>query len=330
MASLLLSLTRMLNLSFLIVTSGHLPEAYFLAFHLASRAQRFAIVNVARPTGSYLRALRRLRRTRGALYVADLLLARLADAAVMPIVQRMLPPGSGAFPEVDARFVEHILAQQPHIDCTDPHAPEVLEFVRTFGPDYILLAGCPILKESFYGLARHGALNRHLGMLPEFRGCDCPWWAFALDRPESAGYSIHIVSERVDAGDVVLRRCVPVQDDPSLPRYLRRLQREASEAFVGVLDRVLHGASLLGLPQHGAGRYYPPAGLVTQLRAQRNYARAFRSASLTLTPKRARGEPRPLGEAPHLRPGDARIHGGLADPRAEAAVGAADDALPAD
>jgi methionyl-tRNA formyltransferase len=276
----------MLNLKFVIVTSGRLPEAYFLAFHLDSRRQRLAIVDVARPAGSYLQVLRRLRRTRGALYVADLLLARLTDRLLAPIVRPTLPPGSGAFPEVDAGRIEQILARHPYIECTDPHAPEVLDFVRTFGPDYILLAGCPILKECFYGLARHAALNRHLGMLPEFRGADCPWWAFALERPELAGYSIHVVNERVDAGDVLLRRCVAVQDDRSLPRYLRRLRREASEAFVEVVDQLLHGAPPPREPQNGGGRYYPPAGLVTQLRACRNYARLLRSATLTLTPKR--------------------------------------------
>jgi methionyl-tRNA formyltransferase len=277
----------MLNLKFVIVTSGHLPEAYFLALHLASRAQRFAIVNIARPTGSYLRVLRRLRRTRGALYVVDLLLVRLIDLVMARLVRRKLPPGSGAFPEVDTGVIEEILDRYPHIDCTDPHAPDVLEFVRTFDPDYILVAGCPILKPCFYGLARHAALNRHLGMLPEFRGSDCPWWTFALDRPDNAGYSIHVVSERVDAGDLVLRRWVDVQDDPSLPRYLRRLRRDASEGFVEVLDRLLHGAPLPREPQNGTGRYYPPAGFVTQLRAQRNYARILRSASLTL-PQNAR------------------------------------------
>src|SRR5262249_16142463 len=91
-ASLLLSVTRMRNLSFVIFTSGHLPERYFLAFHLASRPQRFAIVNVARPASSYLSVLRRLRRTRGTPYVVDMLLARLADAITLPIVRRMLPP----------------------------------------------------------------------------------------------------------------------------------------------------------------------------------------------------------------------------------------------
>ena len=286
-ASLLLSLTRMLSLNFMIVTSGNLPEAYFLARALAVRRQRFAIVNVTRSAVRHVRVLRRLHRTRGALYLVDLLLARLTDLLLLPIVRTMTPLPFRSFPEIDARVIEHILAQYPHIDCTDPHAPEVLEFVRAFGPDYILLAGCPILKPCFYGLARRATLNRHLGMLPDFRGSDCPRWAFALDRPESAGYSIHIVSERVDAGDVVLRRSVSVQSEPSLPRYVQRLQREASEGFVEVVDRLLHDAPLTREAQNGVGRYYPPAGLVTRLRAHRNYARVVRSVSPTLTPERA-------------------------------------------
>ena len=93
-------------------------------------------------------------------------------------------------------------------------------------------------------------------------------------------------SERVDAGDVVLRRRVPIAE-PSLQRYLRRLRREASHGFVEVLDDLLRGVPLPRELQHGAGWYCPPAGLVTKLRAQHNYARLLRSASLTLTPKSA-------------------------------------------
>ena len=276
----------MLDLDFLIVTAGDLPEAYFLAACLALRTQRFAIVNVLRPAASHLRALARLRRTRGVFYVTDLLLARLVDAPLVALYRRFAPTGVGAFPEVDAALVQRMRTEHPHLDCADPHAPEVLEFVRAFGPDYILLAGCPILKGTFYGLARRGALNRHLGVLPDLRGADCPLWAFALNRPESAGYSIHMVSERVDAGDVVLRRRVPIAE-PSLQRYLRRLRREASHGFVEVLDDLLLGVPLPRELQHGAGWYCPPAGLVTKLRAQHNYARLLRSASLTLTPKSA-------------------------------------------
>ncbi len=259
---------------FLIVTTADLPEAYFLASFLETWGQVFALVNiVARPASNTLEVLTRLRRKRGALYVTDLLLARAMDALAVPAYRHLAPEGFGAFPEVDARVIRHIRSRHPTLDCTDPHAPEVLSYVRDFEPDYILLAGCPILKPSFYGLARHGALNRHLGVLPDFRGSDCAVWAFAQGKPESAGYSIHVVSERVDAGDVVFRRRVPVGDEPSLARYLKTLRREASKGFVEVIARVLQGAPLPSVPQDGKGRYYPPAGLSTRLQAHWNYQR---------------------------------------------------------
>ncbi len=249
----------MQDLGFVIVTSGGLPEAYFLAVCLAFRAQRFAVVDIARPATSRLRALSRLRRTRGAWYVIDLALARLLDALLVPLYRRIARPDAGAFPEVDAEVVHQIRTRYPHLDCSDADAPEVPDFVRSFAPDYILLAGCPILKPTIYGLARRCALNRHLGALPGLRGSDCPLWAFALGRPEWAGYSIHVVNERVDAGDVVLRRQV-IAGEPSFQQYLRRLRREASDGFVEIIDRLLQGAPLPRGPQSGGGRYCPPAG----------------------------------------------------------------------
>jgi folate-dependent phosphoribosylglycinamide formyltransferase PurN len=258
----------------MIVTSADLPEAYFLADFLASRAQRFAIVNiVSRPLSSQIRVLARLRRNRGSVYVADLLLARLVDLTRTPVDRRRASRRLRAFPDIDAGVVRRIRSRYPCLDCRDPHAPHVIDFVRTFGPDVLLLAGAPILRPSLYGLARRTALNRHLGLVPEFRGSDCTLWAFALDKPESAGYSIHVVKERVDAGDVVLRRPVAVRDETSLVEYLQRLQHEASNGFVEVIERLLDDTPLPRVSQEGTGRYFPPAGWSIRRRAERNFAR---------------------------------------------------------
>jgi folate-dependent phosphoribosylglycinamide formyltransferase PurN len=243
-------------------------------------AAPFALVNiVGRPLGNQLRVLRRLRRNRGLAYVADFLFARAWDGIAMWMRRNELRHAVRAFPEIDARRVREIRARHPHLDCHDPHAPHVLEFVRGHAPDYILLAGAPFLRPSFYGLARQAALNRHLGLLPDFRGSDCAIWALALNRPDQVGYSIHVVNERVDGGDVVLRRPLPVNGDATLDDYLRRLRREASEAYVGVVSGLLRGATLRALPQARRGPYFPPAGWTTQRRAVRNYARAAGGAS---------------------------------------------------
>ena len=262
-------------LSFLILTTADLPEAYFLGAFLESMAAPFALVNiVGRPVANQLTVLSRLRRNRGLRYVVDLLLARAVDRVELRLRRTALARAPRAFPEVDAQLVRGLRARHQHLDCDDPHAPEVLDFVRAQAPDYILLAGAPFLRPAFYGLARHGALNRHLGLLPDFRGSDCAIWALALDQAESVGYSIHIVNERVDGGDVVLRRPLPIAGDATLEDYLRRLRRVASEAFTGVIGRLLSGEALRALPQARRGPYYPPSGWTTQRRALRNYARA--------------------------------------------------------
>jgi folate-dependent phosphoribosylglycinamide formyltransferase PurN len=282
--------------SFLILTTGDLPEAYFLAAFLESMMAPFALVNiVARPRRDALRVLVRLARRRGPVYLGDLLLGR-ATARLRRIAGRS-GDGVGAFPEVDATLIAGIRARHPHLDCRDPHAAPVLAFVRAQAPDYILLAGAPVLRREFFGLARRGALNRHLGLLPDFRGSDCALWAFALGRVASSGYSIHVVNERVDGGAVVDRQPVLVRDEQTLEQYLRRLRREGSDAFVRVLGTVLDGGTLGAVDQGPLGPHFPPAGWSVRRRAARNFARLVGDGRAPDDPLPAEPD-RPLGILP--------------------------------
>jgi folate-dependent phosphoribosylglycinamide formyltransferase PurN len=259
--------------SFMILTTRDLPEAYFLAAALEARGQRIGLVNITgRPVTTTLRVLRRLRRNRGTMYLVDLLLARALRGRYLPAT--VLP-----FPEIDASAIAELKRRWPSHTCRDPHAPATLGFVRDFDPDYILLAGTPVLRPSLYTLARHGAFNRHLGMLPEYRGSDCPLWAFAENDPEHAGFTIHRVAEKVDAGDVVHREHVAIASGETFVDYLARFQRHASTAFVRVLERVVAGTAPDARPQPGRGRFFPPAGLRTMRRARRNFERLAHAAA---------------------------------------------------
>jgi hypothetical protein len=70
-----------------------------------------------------------------------------------------------------------------------------------------------------------------------------------------------------------------VGEERTFDGYLRRLQREASEAFVEVLDGILKGSPLPRVTQTGTGRYFPPAGWSVRRRARRNFVRALAGAS---------------------------------------------------
>jgi folate-dependent phosphoribosylglycinamide formyltransferase PurN len=266
--------------SFLILTTWDLPEAYFVAASLQAKGQRVGVINITgRPFGTTLRVLRRLRRNRGTLYLVDLLLARLLRTRYMP--KTVVP-----FPEIDAAAIARIKRRCVTHTCLDPHADATMRFVRDFDPDYMLLAGTPVLKPSLYTLARHGAFNRHLGMLPEYKGSDCPVWAFASNDPEHAGFTIHRVAEKVDAGDVVHLEHVPIVPGESFVGYLARFQRRASDALVTVLDRLVEGGPVEARPQFARGRFFPPAGLRAVRRARKNFDRLARA--LAERPERER------------------------------------------
>lgn len=254
--------------SFVVVTTRDLPEAHYLARYLDSQRQDVAFVNLTgRPPGQSLRVVSRLARTRGLAYVTDFLLGRA-------FARFWLPPGPPVFPEIDAAAIERDRTRWPRIEGADPHAPPVLEFVERAAPDWILLAGVPVLRPAFFGLARRGALNRHLGVLPHYRGSDCPIWTLARGQAEDVGFSIHFVSPKVDGGDVVTRGRVPIDPSLTLPAYLARLQRRASEGFVDVLAQLVGGATPTRQPQPAsAGVRFPPAGLSAVRRAVRTYAR---------------------------------------------------------
>jgi methionyl-tRNA formyltransferase len=252
--------------SFLLITTRHLREAYFLARYLESRDQRIAVLNyLGRPLATKIRVLARLGRNRGLPYLADLLLGR----ALRTRDRHLADP----FPDIDSPLVTRLKQRHPRMDCRDLHTAEALRFVEGFAPDFILLGGAPLLKPALYGLAKRGTLNRHLGLLPDYRGSDCAIWTLALNRPESVGFTIHVVAEKADAGDIIVRQPVAIPPGASFGEYLALLQRTASEAFVGVLERILRGDAVEQYPQTQAGVYFPPAGHTTIRRAVRTYTR---------------------------------------------------------
>jgi folate-dependent phosphoribosylglycinamide formyltransferase PurN len=254
-------------LSFLVVTTRNLPEAYFLVRFLLRRAQRVAVLNIkGRSLSASLRTVSRIRRRRGTAHVMDMLLAR----GFRHLYQSS---DSLPFPEVSPGAVDAMRREVTYQDSTDPHDEPTRRFVEAFAPDYILLAGAPVLRPELYAHSKRATLNRHLGMSPDYKGSDCALWAMRNGAFDRIGFTIHLVTEKVDGGAIVLQRPVAPKPGMSFSDFLSHLSVIASEGFVEVLDKMLSGTPLEGEPQLVRGTYYPPAGLTTLRKAWHNYKR---------------------------------------------------------
>lgn len=70
--------------------------------------------------------------------------------------------------------------------------------------DVYLVFGSGFIKgDLIHFLEEHKAINIHMGVSPYFRGASCNFWAAYDGYPELVGATIHMLSEKLDAGDML-------------------------------------------------------------------------------------------------------------------------------
>lgn len=144
----------------------------------------------------------------------------------------------------------------------------------------------------------HGVLNAHAGDLPRYRGNACPNWAILMGE-ERVGVTIHRMSEDLDAGDVLLKRFIPLAEDTHIGDVHAQLDALVPDMFVEAVDGLAAGrldfvpqsddpAAILRCfprrPEDGRIDWAEPADRV--LRLVRASSRPFAGAFTTLEGER--------------------------------------------
>jgi folate-dependent phosphoribosylglycinamide formyltransferase PurN len=94
------------------------------------------------------------------------------------------------------------------------HANASIELMRQSDPDLGVVLGTNILKESVFKIPRLGSINLHQGLAPYYRGCPAIFWEL-FNGEREIGLTIHFVESKVDTGEIILQRTVPLEYDYS-------------------------------------------------------------------------------------------------------------------
>lgn len=200
-------------------------------------------------------------------------------------------------------------------------APEELEALRALAPDLILsfyyraLLPAPVLA-----LSPLGAFNVHGSLLPLYRGRAPVNWAVLRGETET-GATLHVMTARADAGDIVDQERVPIGPDDTAAEVQARVTLAAAR----ILDRQLHAlenGTAPRRPQDHAratkfGRRTPADGTFDWSRPSREIHDLVRAVTHPYPGARTTLAGRPAiiwrtrraGEAAGARPGDIRIDG---------------------
>ena len=123
----------------------------------------------------------------------------------------------------------------PTLTPDDPNAPDIVARVRALRPDFLFsFYYRHMLKTALLASTKHGALNMHGSLLPQYRGRVPVNWAVINGEIET-GATLHYMTEKPDAGDIVDQQAVPILPDDTAFDVFRKVTAAAET----VLDRSL-------------------------------------------------------------------------------------------
>jgi methionyl-tRNA formyltransferase len=179
------------------------------------------------------------------------------DLVVGVITQPDQPAGRGM--ALHAPPVK-MLAMSHHLPVFQPaklRDPGVLVQLQSWQPDLIVVVAYgKMLPQTVLSLPPYGCINVHASLLPKYRGAAPIQRAIACGEKET-GVTIMYISERMDAGDLLLQKTLPIADDDTGGTLHDKLAVLGAQALREALQ-LLKGGQLVARPQNEAEATYAP------------------------------------------------------------------------
>jgi methionyl-tRNA formyltransferase len=127
----------------------------------------------------------------------------------------------------------------PVIAPVDPNTPDVVEQIAACKPDFLFSFYYRLmLKAPLLALAPRGALNMHGSLLPKYRGRAPVNWAIIHGETET-GATLHYMTEKPDAGDIVAQSAVAILPDETAKQVFDKVTLAAQRTLESVLPALI-------------------------------------------------------------------------------------------
>ena len=125
------------------------------------------------------------------------------------------------------------------------NSEEEFEFIKKLSPDIIIVVAYgQIIAKKFLNLPKEGFINIHASLLPKWRGA-APIQRSIMNSDTETGISIMKIVENLDAGPVIKKIQVKIDEFTTAEELPKKLSRKSSESIIEVLDNIFKKKILL-------------------------------------------------------------------------------------
>ncbi len=137
----------------------------------------------------------------------------------------------------------------PFFKVADFHDAATIDLIKSVNADLGILYGTNIIKETVFSIPRLGSINLHQGLAPLYRGGPTVFWEL-FNGEKSVGITIHFVAAKVDTGDIILQKTIPLDYDYSrynldwesfLKDFRFSLKQPSIEMIVAAVKQISEG-----------------------------------------------------------------------------------------
>jgi methionyl-tRNA formyltransferase len=122
-----------------------------------------------------------------------------------------------------------------------PDEPAFIDELKALKPDiFVLAAYGHILSGEFLRIPRFGGINIHPSLLPKYRGA-APIQRAILNDEKSTGLTIFFMDEKIDHGDVVFNKVLPIEESDNYGTLSDKLSALAASEICGILSMIDRG-----------------------------------------------------------------------------------------
>ncbi len=162
---------------------------------------------------------------------------------------------SGADGVVDRMILVAARSGLEVFEVDDFHSHTSREAMGRLDADLGVIYGTNIIKESVFSIPRLGSINLHQGLAPYYRGGPPIFWEL-FNGEKEVGITVHFVAPKVDAGDIILQKRLPLEYDyacfPNFEEFISRfksgLQEVSADLIVEAVNLIASG-DLVRIPQ---------------------------------------------------------------------------------
>ena len=116
-----------------------------------------------------------------------------------------------------------------------------VEHVRKLNPDLVISYSAPqVVKEPLLSLPRHGIINVHGALLPEYRGLLPSFW-YLYKNEKVGGATVHYMSNNIDDGAIIIQDSVDISDCNTMFELMKRTKHLGGELIVKAIQLIEKG-----------------------------------------------------------------------------------------